>query len=523
MSKSYKGVHLKKNKVYSVEELMFEYTVTANTVSNWVRKGLRPSDAQRPHLFRGAVVQEFHMRKRLEAKSTLLAGQFQCRGCQAAVFPAIEKIVDCVAKNGRHMYSAECPHCATKLQKISGETDRDLVKNCRNPNSPTGCLHEESASICGGIWTSAEKVVQNLHSENDRVMPKWQTYAGGYSDKTIDKHLAAIRFFENSLEGKPFAKLTTDDFAAVRDELKRRATAQAADSMSASTIKHIVSHLISFFDWLLKQDGYRRLPKDFAGYLKLPKAVVARSAQVRRKEFPSLSEAEELLISMPSKSLVDLRARALFALAFLGALRADTLVSLRIMHFDMKRRLILQDAGVVRAKAGKSLNVFWFPIPVTFETAVMDWVDRLQWLGFSEEDALFPDTKYLKHRPSLSGRKAAPVPVMTTTHAVTDAFKVACRGTETKYTPHAAKHTIGAERDIRPLTHEERKAWSLNMGHQSEQTTELYYGTMKDDRRFEVLESIGNKKTIDPKNWSESEKAKMFDNIFEALGDGRLD
>lgn len=158
----------------------------------------------------------------------------------------------------------------------------------------------------------------------------------------------------------------------MRDELKRRAFAQTVDRMSASTTKHIVSHLIFFFDWLLTQDGYRRLPKDFAGYLRLPKAVVARSAQALQRNFPSLSEAEGLLNAMPSKSLVDLRARALFALAFLGGLRADTLVSLRIKHFDIEKRLILQDARVVRTKAGKSLNTFWFQIPEAFETAVVE-------------------------------------------------------------------------------------------------------------------------------------------------------
>jgi integrase len=315
--------------------------------------------------------------------------------------------------------------------------------------------------------------------------------------------------------------LSTDDFAAVRDELKRRSKTEALDSMSASTIKSTVSHIIAFFDWLLKQDGYRRLPRDFAGYLKLPKAVLARAAQVEQKEFPSLPEAEELLISMPIDSLVDQRARALFALAFLGALRADTLVSLRLKHVDVDRKLILQDASVVRAKAGKSLNVLWFDIPTAFGSAVVDWVETLRRLGFSKEDALFPDTKYLKHRFGSIGRNAAPVPVMSTTHAVTDAFTIACRNSRTKYTPHAAKHSIGAQRDIRSLTHEERKAWSLNMGHENEQTTDRHYGTMSDERRFEVLESMGKKKTIDPKNLSESEKAKMFDSICEALENSR--
>lgn len=521
MSKSYKGVRLKKDRVYSVEQLMSAYSVTANTVSNWVGEGLQPSDDQRPYLFRGAAVEAFHKDRRRSNKIKLRPGQFHCRGCQVAVFPAIETIVDNFAQNGRHMYSAECPSCSTKLQKISGETDRDLVEDCRNPNTPTDCLHEEKASICGSTWTSGEKDVLNIRSKNDRIIHKWQTYAGGYSDKTIDKHLAAIRFFEIPLEGKPFAKLTTDDFATVRDELKRRASTQESDGLSASTIKHYVSHLIAFFDWLLKQDGYRRLPRDFAGYLKLPKAVVARARQVKQKEFPSLTEAEDILDAMPSKSLVDLRARAIFALAFPSALRADTLASLRIKHVDIKWRLILQDASVVRRKAGKSLNVFWFKIPAAFETAVVEWVGRLQWLGFTGEDALFPDTKHLKHRIGLNGRNAAPVPVMSPTHAVTDAFAAACCNSKTKFTPHAAKHTIGAERDILALNQEQRKAWSLNMGHESEQTTKRHYVTMPDDRRFEALESIGSKKTIDPSDWSESEKAKMLDSIFEAFSGGR--
>jgi integrase len=497
---------------------MEEYSVEANTVSNWVRAGLRPSDDRKPYRFRGAAVQEFHRCNRLKTKSKFRTGEFQCRVCHITVFPPIETFSDYIASNGKHMFASECSRCSNKVQKISSKTERDMVADCRNPNTPTDCLHEENTSICGGIGTYAEKNAPVLHVANDRIIFEWQTYAGSQSEKTIEKHLAAIRFFECKLEGKPFAKLSNADFATVRDELKRRATTQEPDRMSASTIRHIVSHLVAFFNWLLKQDGYRRLPRDFAGYLKLPKAIVAQSAQVKQKEFPSLAEAEELLNAMPSKSLVDMRARAIFALAFLGALRADTLVSLLVKHFDVERRLIIQDAAVVRAKAGKSLNIFWFPISAAFETVVIEWLDRLKCLGFSADDALFPDTTYLKHRVFGQGRKAAPVPVMSTTYAVTDAFSVACRNSGTKYTPHAAKHTIGAERDIRPLTHEERKAWSLNMGHESEQTTERHYGTMPDNRRIEVLENIGIKKTIDPRSFSDGDKAKFFDGILELIG-----
>ena len=517
MSKSYKGIRLKKHRVYSVEQLSAAYSVTANTMSNWVGEGLKPSDDQRPYLFRGAVVQEFHRQKRIGLSRKLLPGQFCCRGCQSEVFPAIETVEDSIAENGRRMYSAKCPECASKIQKISGEIDRNKVEDCRNPNTPTECLHEEKTSEYGGIGIKADKDVPVFYANNDRIIHRWQTYAGRYSEKTVVRHLAAIRYFENFLEGKVFSKLTTDDFAAVREDLKRRVNSDMSDSMSASSIRHTVSHLVAFFDWLSKQDGYKRLPKDFAGYLTLPKAILERSAQVKQKEYPSLAEAETLLTAMPYKSLVEMRGRAIFALAFLGALRADTLASLRIKHFDIERRLIVQDASVTRTKAGKSLNIWWFPIPKSFEIAVIEWSDTLRSLGFTGEDALFPDTRYLKHRGARSGDKLSSVPVMSTTHAVTAAFRIASRDSEAKFTPHAAKHTIGAERDIRSLTHEERKAWSLNMGHESELITERHYGTMTENRRFEVLENIGSKKAIDIALLPDSEKVKMFDTFCEVM------
>jgi integrase len=305
----------------------------------------------------------------------------------------------------------------------------------------------------------------------------------------------------------------------MRDDLKRRANVNALEHLSASSIKHTVSHLGAFFDWLLLQDGFRRLPKDFAGYLKLSKAVLAASPRVKHKEFPNLSEAVELLKGMPSATLVEQRACAIFAIGFLGALRADTLVSLQIRHFDISNRLILQNAKDVRAKGGKSLDIFWFPIQAVFEETVINWVQTLRRLGFGEEDALFPDTKFLKFRLGLATANKGVVLVMSTIHAVTDAFAVACRDNDIKFTPHAVKHTMGAERDARPLTMAERKAWSLNMGHENEQTTEFYYANMTDERRIEVLENIGTNDPVDLRKLPDSTKLALVDEILEKFAD----
>ena len=425
MSRSYKGVRPKKNWVYSVEDLMNLYSVTANTVSNWIRDGLLPSDSQRPLLFQGASVTHFHQQKRAKASFKLAADEFRCWTCQMPVQPSVERMTFGTARNGRRMCFATCPQCSGKLQKFVSETDRDNFEHCLNPNTPMDCQHEEDSTVRGGIWISGEINTSDLWVQNDRVIYKWLSYAGRYDVKTIDRHLAAIRYGEALLQGKPFHTLTTDDVAKVRDDLKRRAKGSATDHLSSSSIKHTVSHLIAFIDWLLKQDGFKRLPKDLTGYLKLPKATVAASTAAKSKDFPTLAEAEDLLKQMPSKSLVDQRARAVFAIAFLGALRADTIASLKLKHIDIDNRLILQDARTVRAKAGKHINILWFPIQKTFENVVIDWVQKLQSFGFAGDDSLCPDLKFLKHRPAFGSHK--PVPVMTTQHVVTQAFAIACR------------------------------------------------------------------------------------------------
>jgi integrase len=515
MSRSYKGVRPKKNWVYSVEDLMNLYSVTANTVSNWVGEGLMPSDSQRPNLFQGASVIHFHKQKRKQASVNLAADEFICLTCHMPVKPGIEKMAFDTARNGRHMCFATCPRCTSKVQKFVSETDRDNFGNCRNPNTTMDCQHEEDSTVRGGIWISGEINTSDLWVQNDRVIYKWLSYAGRYDVKTIDRHLAAIRYGEALLQGKPFHTLTTDDVAKVRDDLKRRAKGGAMDHLSSSSIKHTVSHLIAFIDWLLKQDGFKRLPKDITGYLKLPKATVAASTAAKSKDFPTLAEAENLLNQMPSKSLVDQRARAVFAIAFLGALRADTIASLKIKHFDIGNKLILQDASTVRAKAGKHINIRWFPIQKTFENVVIDWVQKLQSFGFAGDDSLCPDLKFLKHRPVLGSLE--PVPVMTTPHVVTQAFAIACRNSDIKYTPHAAKHTMGAERDMRPLTQLERKAWSANMGHENEQITERYYGNLTDDQRFEVLENIGKNDLTNNVSMSDGDKIALVDGILRSL------
>ncbi|WP_220801219.1 site-specific integrase [Roseobacter sp. OBYS 0001] len=517
MSRLYKGIRAKKNRVYMVQDLTSLYRVSANTLSNWVKAGLRPSDKTTPYVFRGAVVNAFHEDRRTRSKKNLRAGEFKCGGCKLAVIPDLNSVEKMTAKNGTSMLIAKCPECPSRLVKIASQADYDLLERHRNPNTTVGCTHEENRPSPGGIWIKAEKTVAETGSLNDRTIYKWQIYAGRFEEATIVQHLAAIRYCDDITGGKPFEQFTVKDASLVREALKQSLQAQDGSGKSKSTVKHTASQLVAFFEWLRKQDGFKRLPQDIPEYFKLPRAAYSKSLPRMQRKYVSVEEAETVLMGMSARSHMDQRARAIFAMAFLGALRADTLVSLRIRHVDTVRRIIVQDATEVRAKNGKSLVIHWFPMPDIFAGVIKEWLLLLEHAGFTERDALFPDSAWLTgaKNPKWANREA--ILPMSTAHAVTEAFAIACRNIATKITPHSAKHTIAAERDRRHLTSVQRKAWSENMGHETEQTTQSHYGKLTENERLSAFEEIVENKTINPSVLSTEQKAEMFDAMLAKL------
>lgn len=281
--------------------------------------------------------------------------------------------------------------------------------------------HEEKQPAPGGIWI--------YPSKNDRIIHAWQAFAGRYDEKTKDRHLAAIRQMEELLDDKRFDKLSVTDIERVREHLKSLLKAEGDRRKSRSTVSHIASHMRAFLEWLIKQDFCMDLPRDLPDYLKLPRSAYAESPNRKPRTYPSIEEAEALLRSMPFGTMAQRRDQAIFASAFLCALRADTIASLRLKHVDLERKTILQDGTVSRTKNGKSLEIKWFPIPEVFAETVSSWVNEMTEFGLQPDDALFPDLKHLerKCRPCRSTLSA--IPPMRSKHAVTKAFKVACQST----------------------------------------------------------------------------------------------
>jgi len=372
---------------------------------------------------------------------------------------------------------------------------------------------EESAQAPAGIGMSGEMESEPKGTVNDRIIYAWLEYAGRYDEKTMDQHLLAIRYMEDILDKMSFTGLSKSDIARVRGDLKRRVSAPHDDAWSKSTIKHRASHIKAFLNWLLRQDGYKRLPAHLADYMELPKAFFEKALPQADKAYPTIKQAAEMVTAMPTTTPLDRRDRAMVALAFLGALRADTLVSLQVGHIDIAAQRITQDSAVSRTKNGKSLEITWFPVPDCFSKIVTDWVEELMKIGFGPKDALFPPMAWLDGTEQPGAQQCLP---MRSAHAVTMAFQKASQYAPEAYTPHAAKHTIGALRDELPLTELARKAWSVNMGHEKETTT-VNYGKMSDEERFLVMESIEDQAAPARLDLSDEDKIALVDGLLEGL------
>lgn len=499
MSRSYKRVRPKKHFVYTVEGLMNLYKVCRNTVSNWVTEGLRPSDTSVPYVFNGSEVQRFHQAKRLGFKRTLRKGEFKCFRCRNRVFPDLGSLHRVPKKNGQFSVWGSCSMCSAVVMKRVNETDCDKILMCSNTNTSLASLDEGYELVPAGIGKDSQSKAEIWYVVNDRILHEWLQFAGRWDDKTISAKLATIRQFEVFSGGKAFAKLTKSDVVAFREHLKSCVDVSAKEQFCISTVRHRASHLKSFFEWLVEQKGYHTLNKTLPHYFELPRKFDAVALQTSERPTPTLEEAAEMLGGMPCQTIKERRDRAMVSIAFLAALRADTITSLKIKHLEMSTKTVVQDATSSRTKNGKSLRIYFFPLPAIFAKSVCDWKNELLALGFKDEDALFPDEKHLAKRqfaPAIDR-----IPAMSSTHAVSSAFKNASKPLGKHFSPHSAKHYIGNLSWKMCKSPEAHKAWSKNMGHKKEAVTVQYYKHVPVERIFEIFEQFDERaeETVDDK------------------------
>ena len=117
---------------YAVEEIATLFSVHRNTVREWVKRGLPPTDGKRPMLIQGGDLIAFLKARRLKNKRPCAPGQIYCVRCRNPQYPlgSMAEYRPLSGLLGNLM--GICPACEcmmyrrvnrTRLETIRGELD----------------------------------------------------------------------------------------------------------------------------------------------------------------------------------------------------------------------------------------------------------------------------------------------------------------------------------------------------------------------------------------------------------------
>lgn len=332
--------------------------------------------------------------------------------------------------------------------------------------------------------------------ENERVKRAYFIYlrhADRKDETTVDKVAAAISRYEQATNFKSFKKFNLEDVPRYKAALSKAKSAHSGQMLAKSTIDAELRMFKAFFKFLAGQHGYKsRLKYQDAAYFN-NNAKDARVAHAKREvRYPSMEQCAHAFVNMPSATLIERRNRAVFALLMLTGARDGALSSLRLKHVDLVEGQIFQDAREVRTKNSKTIYSWFFPVGEEYLTVFLEWVTEMrkeQLLG--PDDALFP-----KPRIEIVQDKGFQVTGLSADVYANAQFirKIVAEAFTNAglhpFIPHSFRKTLVKYGDQVCATREQFKAWSMNLGHDSVDTTISAYLHISVDRQGELIRGM---------------------------------
>src|SRR6476620_1203190 len=331
---------------------------------------------------------------------------------------------------------------------------------------------------------------------NERIKRRYFTYlaeALGHSQQTVDAAAKAIARFEEYAGRRDFKKFHIEQAKGFKQHLSDQRAARSGNPLSKATLYATLAALKRYFIWLAGQPGYKsRIRYCDADYFSLSIRETRIAKAVRPARVPTVEKIWHVIQSMPARTDIERRNRALIAFTLLTGARDGAIASFKLRHIDLAESRIDQDAREVRTKFSKSFVTTFFPVGEEIQAVVIDWVNYLRrdklW---GLDDPLFPATKVAVgadlrfvaiglERKHWSG--ASPIRKI---------FKeVFARAGLSYFNPHSFRKTLALLGGQICKTPEQYKAWSQNLGHDQVLTTFSSYGEVGSRRQAEIILSF---------------------------------
>ncbi len=321
--------------------------------------------------------------------------------------------------------------------------------------------------------------------------------ARGFSKSSIRTHAEAIHQWEVFTKNEDFSTYDKSKAVAFTEWISVRPSKTKSGKISLVTQYNYLRRIKKFFVWLSDQPGYKsKVMKSDVDYLRLSKADAQIARSGTTKKMPTFEDVRKIIDGIEGKSEIDMRDRALISFALITGARIFAIVSLKMKSFDKALKQIDQNPGDgVKTKNSKRILTTFFPIGWDDpEKYFMEWYEYLESKDFQPDDPIFPVTagSFVDGENSYS-KKTIGQDAWVGTGAARKIFEKRCKNVSLPYFhPHSFRHLVVNILSKKRLTEEEKRAISMNLGHENVGTTfgSYGYGSMNSESAVKIVQKL---------------------------------
>ena len=343
------------------------------------------------------------------------------------------------------------------------------------------------------------------HPDNERIKRRYLSFlkeTRGFAEPTLDQVATAIDRFQTDTQFRDFKAFHIEQVKSFKRHLSEQLAVRTKEPLSHATIYSTLNTLKAFFEWLAGQPGYKKCFSFGDWQYFSPSGITASVAKAHRpRGAPTLAQVRHVIQSMPSQNEIERRDRALIAFVIVTGVRCTALTSLKLRHVDIERRVLFQDARVVKTKFRKTFETWFFPVGQELEALVIDWarflIEEKLW---GLDDPLFPNSRMAIGAAGHFERAGLDRKPWSSTGPIRAIFRDAFEAARLPYAhPHSFRHTLVALGRERCKSWAEMQAWAQNLGHESLTTTFGSYGKVGTHEQGDLVRNAGKERVSDAK------------------------
>jgi integrase/recombinase XerD len=345
------------------------------------------------------------------------------------------------------------------------------------------------------------KTSDEIRYQNELMKRRFFDYqrdSVGYAENSIDTYENALLRWQEFTGDEDFRLFNKTRAKQFKDWLASR-PGVTEETLSISYQYHTLRKLKGFFKWLAMQDVYKQSIKLIdIDFLNLGKKESRQAVQTGRRKFPTIEQVKTMIEFIEPITEVDRRDRALICFALITGARISAIVSLPVRAFDRDDCVVDQNPALgVNTKYAKRITTALFPLKYDKPREYfLEWYDYIvNEKEFGPNDPIFPATKLEQGVENISYYSSGDVSheFWAKSGAARKIFEKRFKAAGVPYFhPHTFRHLVVRELMKIPLTEEQKKAVSQNLGHEHVSTTfgSYGYGKVKEERQIELLSGI---------------------------------